>query len=200
MPDLDVTTYAGAEIEPFLPELAALRIEVFREFPYLYDGTEDYERTYLRTYSEAPDSVFVVVRDEGAVVGVSTALPMVEADPAFRAPFEAAGYDVRDVFYFGESVLKAGYRGHGMGRRFFEEREARARSYGARMSTFCAVERPADHPRRPPDYRPLHAFWNRLGYVRHPELRTAYAWKDLDDEGETPKEMVFWLKKLDAGA
>ena len=43
----------GARLEELLPELARLRIIVFRAFPYLYDGTLDYEQRYLRTYAEA---------------------------------------------------------------------------------------------------------------------------------------------------
>ena len=34
---LDVLT--GAAIEPALPDIARLRIAVFRDFPYLYDGS-----------------------------------------------------------------------------------------------------------------------------------------------------------------
>jgi hypothetical protein len=29
---------SGAALQPCIPELARLRFEVFREFPYLYDG------------------------------------------------------------------------------------------------------------------------------------------------------------------
>jgi hypothetical protein len=60
-----------------------------------------------------------------------------------------------------------------------------------------AVERPDDHPRRPPDHVPLDAFWQRRGYTKHPELLATYRWKDLDEPRETPKPMTFWLKRLE---
>jgi hypothetical protein len=41
---------------------------------------------------------------------------------------------------------------------------------------------------------PLDKFWNKRGYVKHPELKTTYTWKDLDDNVETAKPMTFWLK------
>ena len=50
----------GAAIAPHVPDLARLRIEVFREFPYLYDGAEDYERKYLQTYINSPRSLMRV--------------------------------------------------------------------------------------------------------------------------------------------
>ncbi len=34
--------------------LGRLRISVFREYPYLYDGTLEYEREYLKTYVRSP--------------------------------------------------------------------------------------------------------------------------------------------------
>jgi len=34
-------------------DLARLRIAVFQDFPYLYEGTVDYEKTYLQTYANA---------------------------------------------------------------------------------------------------------------------------------------------------
>ena len=66
---------------------------------------------------------------------------------------------------------------------------------GFKHITFCCVERPIDHPRRPKEYVPLDQFWNKRGYYKHPELRSAYSWKDLDDVEESSKPMTFWLKE-----
>lgn len=192
-----VQRVSGGDIDACLPDLARLRIRVFREYPYLYEGSIAYEEKYLKTYVAAPDSVMVLVRDGGRVVGASSGLPLEAEPPSVVEPFLACGYDPRRIFYYGESVLLPDYRGRGLGKRFFEEREAHVRERG-RFETicFCAVQRPDDHPRRPADYAPLDAFWNRRGFVRHPELRTTFSWRDLDEEAESPKPMVFWLKTL----
>jgi len=58
------------------------------------------------------------------------------------------------------------------------------------------VERPTDHPRRPPDYVPLDAFWQKRGYRKHPDFTTTFSWKDLDETTETAKPMTFWIKPL----
>ena len=194
---LHLQRLSGAAINAWLPELARLRIQVFREFPYLYDGSAAYEEKYLKTYVDAPDSVMVLVRDSERVVGASSGLPLEAETPDAIKPFVAQGYDLRRIFYYGESVLLPEYRGRGLGRRFFEEREAHARGLGCfHIACFCAIERPADHPRRPAGYTPLDAFWNRRGFVRHPELGTTYSYRDLDEDQESPKPMVFWLKQL----
>ena len=193
---MDVHTVTGAAIEPYIDDLARLRIAVFREFPYLYDGTAGYEASYLRTYAEAESSFFALAIDEGRVVGVSTAVAMRDAEALFRDPFEAAMIPLDGVVYFGESVLLEPYRGRGLGHRFFDAREEHARRLGASITTFCAVDRPDDHPRRPAQYRTLDGFWQRRGYCRRSDLRVRYPWKDLDEVEETPKHLTFWLRHV----
>ena len=188
-------TYTGSGIEPFIPELARLRTKVFREYPYLYDGTPEYEEKYLRTYSASPESLFVVVRDGERVVGVSTGVPLRDADPPFQKPFRDAGHDLRGIFYLGESVLHPVYRGRGLGRRFFKEREGYARERGYTLTTFCAVERSPEDARRPTAYHPLDEFWKRLGYEKRADLQTTYAWKEVGREEETDHLMLFWVKR-----
>ena len=101
-------------------------------FPYLYDGDLDYERKYLRKFAQLPESTLVVARDGDAIVGASTALPMVNAGAEVAAPFRAAGLDPAQYYYFGESVLSSAYRGQGIGVAFFTHREVRARALGFR--------------------------------------------------------------------
>jgi GNAT superfamily N-acetyltransferase len=193
---LQVFTVTGAAIAPYLTDVARLRIEVFREYPYLYDGDLDYEARYLHTYAASPASLFVLVRDRDRIVGASTAVPMAHEEAAFRQPFADRGLDPAAIFYYGESVIARAHRGRGLGGRFFDEREAHARALGFRHAVFCAVERPPDDPRRPADYRPLDPFWQRRGFRKMPELTTAYVWKELGEDAAAPKPMTFWRKEL----
>lgn len=184
----------GSAVLPWLDALAELRIRVFRDFPYLYDGSLDYERAYLAEYAASDHSIIVLALDGDRVVGCSTGLPMLDADPAFAKPFAAAGFELAELFYFGESVLEADWRGHGIGHRFFDQREAHAHALGFATTTFCAVQRPANHPARPADYRALDAFWRKRGYRPRPDLVTRFAWKDIDQPVETDKPMQFWVR------
>ncbi len=93
-------------------------------------------------------------------------------------------------------MLTREFRGRGLGVKFFEQRETRARGLGFRIAAFCAVDRPADHPRRPKDYASLDKFWGKRGYTKRPDLTTSFAWKDLDEAAATPKPMTFWIKTL----
>lgn len=195
---MQLISLQGAQIRQWLDALAALRIRVFREFPYLYDGSLAYEHDYLETYAQSGDSLCVLVLDGEQVVGMSTALPLAHEDEAFRRPFIEQGIEVETVCYFGESILLPEYRGQGLGVRFFEAREAHARALaGVRHTAFCAVERSVDHPLRPTDYQPLDAFWQRRGYTHRPELYARYEWQDIDALMPDHKTLRFWLKTLD---
>ena len=194
---IQVKRCSGPELRAHLEALAALRIRVFREFPYLYDGSLDYERDYLRTYEDSPGAVVVLALDGERVVGASTGMPLADEEAAFQAPLLAAGRDPAGIFYCAESVLLPEFRGQGLGVRFFEEREAHARQLGGfHTVAFCAVCRPPDHPLRPPGYEPLDRFWQKRGFTRHPELRAHYSWKDIDQDEQTSKPLEFWLKSL----
>jgi hypothetical protein len=196
---LEVRRYCGAAIAPHVPALAQLRIAVFREFPYLYDGSLAYEERYLQTYVDAPGSVALLAFAGDNVVGASTGVPLEDETADFQAPFVRRDGNVAHVFYCGESIVDVAYRGRGLYRRFFAGREAHALELGTfSTSTFCAVERPREHPLRPVDYRGLDTVWKHFGYVRHPELATTFAWKDVDRAADTEKSMVFWLKALRA--
>lgn len=195
---LDVQLVRGSEVERYLDDLARLRIEVFREFPYLYEGSLEYERSYLRSYLQAERTALVVARAGDQVVGVATALPLLaHADAEQLAPaLAASGFASEQTYYFGESVLLRAYRGRGIGHAFFDARERAARDHGFALAAFCAVERPDDHPLRPADYVPHDAFWTRRGYVRRADLVARFSWRDLGASDDTDKPMVFWLKEL----
>jgi glycerophosphoryl diester phosphodiesterase/GNAT superfamily N-acetyltransferase len=197
-PLLRVERVCGADITPWLDALAELRIRVFREWPYLYDGNLAYEADYLAAYARSAGSVFVLAIAGDRVVGCSTGMPLADEHESFRRPFVEAGLDPREVFYFGESVLDPAWRGHGLGHRFFDEREAHARLLGGfRYTTFCAVGRDADDPRRPAGHRPLDAFWSARGYRRRADLRTRFEWRELGEAAASAKLMVYWLRPLD---
>jgi GNAT superfamily N-acetyltransferase len=193
---IEVRRVSGGEITRYLADAARLRIAVFREYPYLYEGDEASERDYLTSYAGCPRSVFVLALDGDKVVGVSTGLPMEDADESFQAPFTNAGYEIREWFYFGESVLDPAYRGRRIGHRFFDEREGHAADLGFAKTCFCSVIRPDDHPLKPDGYRPHDVFWTKRGYVKCPALSAEFAWKQVDSAGEeVPNRLVFWARE-----
>jgi GNAT superfamily N-acetyltransferase len=194
---IEIKTFTGKGLEPYLPDIARLRIEVFRDFPYLYDGSLEYEKEYLKTYVQSSGSIAVLAFDGRHIVGASTALPLSDETDEFKQPFIKHEFNTAKIFYCGESVLKSEYRGRGIYTLFFSERERHARRFDHfEYICFCAVDRSENHPLKPETYRPLDRVWKKFGYHKYPEFTTTYSWKDIDKNHETDKKMVFWMKEL----
>lgn len=191
-----VEVLTGAALEAALDDVAALRIAVFREWPYLYDGDLAYERDYLETYRNSQDAVLVGAFDGARLVGAATGTPMTDHAADFAAAFDGSGLALADIFYCAESVLLPAYRGQGVGHRFFDLREAHGRTLGATVSAFCSVVRPGDHPLKPADYRPLDAFWRKRGYAPLEGATARFSWKDVGQDEETVKPLQVWMRRL----
>ena len=194
--EIDVRALTGAVLEAALDNLAALRITVFRDWPYLYDGSFDYEREYLQTYRDNPGALLIGAFHEGRLIGASTSTLMEDHAAAFSAPFTALNIPLSDVLYGAESVLLPAYRGIGLGHRFIDLREAHARAMGRSYVAFCSVTRPLTHPMKPQNARTNDAFWLGRGYAPLPGVIAEFSWRDLGDQDETVKSLQFWMRKL----
>lgn len=193
---LTYITKQGNAIESVFDDLAKLRIAVFRDFPYLYEGSLDYEKEYLKIYSNSERSFLFAIYDGDKMVGATTCIPLRDETEEIQAPFKEAGFDLESIFYFGESILLKDYRGLGLGHRFFDAREDYAASFGTFKSTcFCSVER-INHPAEPADYRPNDAFWIKRGYKKAPNLKASMEWPDIGETISTAKTMIFWMKEI----
>ncbi|MFN7003614.1 MAG: GNAT family N-acetyltransferase [Roseinatronobacter sp.] len=188
--------FTGGAIAGVIEGLAALRITVFRDWPYLYDGDLDYERRYLQGYAGNPRAIVVAAWAGERLVGASTGLPLTDADAEFAAAFEGSPHDPARIFYCAESVLLPECRGQGAGHHFFDAREEHARALGYAMTAFCSVIRAPDHPARPAGYRPLDGFWRKRGYAPLPGVTAQFHWRDLGDEAESDKTLQFWMRDL----
>jgi len=193
---LTVRALTGAALGAALPDVARLRIAVFRDWPYLYDGDLAYEERYLQSYRDSAAAIVVGAFDGDRLVGAATGTPLADHADEFGAAFAGQGIALDRIFYCAESVLLPAYRGQGAGHRFFDLREAHAKALGFDHVTFCAVQRPADHLARPETPQDLQPFWRKRGYAPLDGVTTTFGWKDIGAERETPKPMQFWMKRL----
>ncbi|MFN7225482.1 MAG: GNAT family N-acetyltransferase, partial [Paracoccaceae bacterium] len=133
---LSVRALQGADLERHLDAVAGLRIAIFRDWPYLYDGTLEYERDYLQTYRDSPQALLVGAFDGDLLIGASTSTPMEDHAEEFAAPFAQHPIALDRILYGAESVVLPEYRGLGLGHRFFDRREAHARDLGRTQVAF----------------------------------------------------------------
>ncbi|MFO7759683.1 MAG: GNAT family N-acetyltransferase [Roseovarius sp.] len=191
-----VVRLTGADLAAALPDVARLRIEVFRAFPYLYDGDPAYEESYLQVYRDSPDAILVGAFDGSRMIGAATGTPMEDHADEFGTALAGTGLNPERIFYCAESVLLPHYRGQGIGHRFFDLREDHARELGRTHCAFCGVLRPEDHPLRPEDHVPLDGFWRKRGYAPVEGAVAQFRWTDIDQPEETDHALQFWMRAL----
>lgn len=189
----------GEAAREYERELAELRINVFREYPYLYEGNKEYEAKYLETYFKSEKSCIIIAVADDQIVGASTSILLSEGDEDFKRPFLNTKFNLDEIVYFGESVLLPDYRGRGLGRQLLQLRENFATMIpGVKYCAFCSVIRSPEDPRKPKNYRSLEDFWQRYGYRKESHLKAKYKWLDLGEKEQSEKEMQFWIKELDS--
>ncbi|PWC87455.1 hypothetical protein TSH100_10040 [Azospirillum sp. TSH100] len=201
--DIWVQRLAGATLADGLEELAALRLAVLGEFPYLYPGSAAYEERYLSDLGSLSDGLILAAFDGNRMIAAVTGAPLDQELDALRDPFAHAGRDPHSIFYFGEVVVLPSHRGRGIGTTLLEIGEAHIRDADRYASAaFGEIVRSTDHPRRPKTYRTPDGTWRRLGYRLEPEIGGTLSWCDACDREETAKPLRFWVKPLatDIGA
>ena len=191
--ELNSKTYFGSQVGEIISQLGELRISVFHDFPYLYDGDLEYEKNYLKVYTKDPRSIVHVVFDNERAIGATTGMPLSLESDEIKEPFQALDFDLDNIYYFGESILLNDYRGRGLGHQFFDIREKQALKYGFEITAFCSVVRPEDHPLKPANYRPNDVFWKKRGYTKQ-DFSCKMSWLDRNEIEETAKELQFWMK------
>ncbi|GJM03343.1 MAG: GNAT family acetyltransferase [Rhodomicrobium sp.] len=193
---LIIKPLTGAAMSPYLDDVARLRLSVFAEYPYLYDGDLEYETWYLAKFASLAGAVLVVALDGDKVIGAATGAPLLHQFEEFSAPLIKAGYDIDQHFYCGESVLVPPYRGRGIGHEFFNYREAQAVSLGLAYCGFFSVIRAEDDPRRPDGYRSLDGFWNKRGYEKLDGVVATFPWREQGENFERMNQLCYWMRAL----
>ena len=197
MVDPKIITLKKDQISVKVKEIARLRIDIFREFPYLYDGDLDYESKYLKKFANTPDSIIIILQDGDKIVGAITGLPLFYEEPNVRAPWIDNGLEVDGVYYFSEILLYSKYRGKGYGAKIFALAEKTVATFNRyNQISLATVVREDDHPLKPKHYVALDYFWQARGYERKSNFICHIPWKDLTESEETNKPLVFWLKNI----
>lgn len=188
-----IREFRGAEAEPYVEAIARLRIDNFREFPYLYDGDLDYERAYLATYFRSASAKIYLVFDGDKAVGFSNSILLSEESDDFTKPFRDKGFALEEYLYIGEAILNPPYRGRKLFHALAKLHEDRIRAEAHKNVLCYSVVRSEDHPLRPEGYKPIEALWTRLGFHHDPELDVPMAWKQVDTGKEEENILAAWV-------
>ena len=191
-----IRTFTGSAIADACAAFQIIHVEVFRDWPYLYEGDAT-APPYITDYARHPRAALFLATEGGEPVGAATCLPLQDESANVQAPFLARGWDPGRFFYFGEGIIREPWRGIGLGVRFFELREGHARAVStADYAAFCSVRRPGDHPLRPAEPHTNDAFWRHRGYVPMQGVDCTMSWRDVGQAERSAHTLDFWIKSL----
>ncbi len=195
---IQITVLKGSEIIPYIPQLAHLRITIFHEYPYLYEGNLSYEEEYLRMYSQSQNSMLVIAQDHDQVIGAITGVPIADSMEEITDLFREKKMPTDGVYYLGEIVLLKEYRKKNLGYAMYKEFEKAVKSFKAyNKLALCEIDRSGTNLKKPDDYTSLDSFWTRQGFIKHPNLVAHFTYMEIGEEEETLHPMVFWSKELE---
>ena len=187
--------FQGIQIKPHIETIAQMRIKYFREFPYMYEGSMDYERTYLDGFSKEKDSLLVMAYDGDNLCGFVTGMPL-ETEASILESLDTAT-DLETNYYLSEFIVEELYRGKGLSRLLDEAIENKALSLGYSGFSILTVKRADIDPRRPEMYRGTDAVWEKLGFIKT-ETSILFSWPTILENGsveDIENLMDFWLKR-----
>jgi GNAT superfamily N-acetyltransferase len=195
--DIHVRSLIGPSLATYLHSIAKLRMDVFREYPFLEEPDLSLETSRLKCYMTSKEAIGVLIFDATILVGVSLGIPLSLERAEIQKPFLDRQIDLSTYYYFAESVLLKPYRNRGIGHHFFDVREVHVKSL-KKYKHICFFDpiRPEIDLYKPADYLPLHDFWRKRGYTHCPDLKCQLVWKGRDDEKACPKTLTFWIKDL----
>ena len=183
----------GSEINHYIDQLGRFRIQIFREYPYLYDGSIEYERTYLGRYSMSPESLLIILEDALGIVGACTGIPLAGEDPEFQNAF--VGENKEEIYYIGEVMLRADSRGKKLGSRLMSTALDLIDSNQFKKISLCTVDRGLGHPREPLGYSPPDYLWKKYGFEKSKNFMAYLDWKDIGHDVETRKPLNIWFRQ-----
>lgn len=193
---VSLRVFNGEEARKYWRQIASLRIEMFKEFPYLYEGAFEYEKEYLETYFKSKNSRILLAFDKEEVIGFSNNIPVFEELEEIQRAFQEQQINPEKYLYIGEVMIKPLYRGQGLLRKFLEYHENFAAKYAYDHLVFMTVKRPAHHPYKPENYRSLEPIWEHFGYHQHPDLDIRIRWKQIDSSQDEDNHLAVWCKSV----
>jgi GNAT superfamily N-acetyltransferase len=201
--NIEIQLYQGEKLNAEIGVLSDFRLRYFREFPYLYVGTKEYEKDYLATYLSDPTTRLLLARDRdknGMVVGVAIGTMLSPELKILCQTDEFSQYTEfmsEQFFYFGEMIFVPEYRSKGVGKQLSEELKEVGRKQGADRFCFFAVDRVRDDIRRPADYVDSDVFFQKFGFEKT-NISVSYDWPTIQADGrveENTNRLWLWVDR-----
>lgn len=198
MPKYHIVHLIGPEAKKYVTDIANIRIQVFKEFPYLYAGTLEYEQEYSDYFSKDERAILIAAMQDERIIGFITGMPLSLENPLTKDVAQkllAKGLtDISHYYYLGEAIVLAEYRKPLLIYNLFKKFKEETKNFTYQKIGILTVIRDKNHPLRPAGYRSIESI---LKYFKfHPtDIIIDFEWPTFQASGEienAANPMLFW--------
>jgi len=189
------------QMKPLLPFVANLRVNIFRNYPYLYDGNIAEEMENLEKYAQHNNSALAIAYCNETPVGFLCGSDLMHYSVHFENSiedlFKSGNLHAKNYYYCADIIILPEHRGKYLAPQLFDAIENYAQQKGYTASCFI-TEHHENHPLKPHDHKSLVPLWNNLNYQKS-ALITYATWQTYQLDGTIKSEqhpLIFWLKTL----
>jgi hypothetical protein len=193
--NITLIALTGKEAKEYLPQIANIRINMFKEFPYLYKGSLEDEKIYLDTYFNSKDTIILLAFDKQRLIAFSNSIPLEQEMDEIKQPFIKNNIDIKKYLYIGEMMIYPEHRNKNLFNIMYKFHEDNAKSIYSNI-VFMSVTRSRNHPSKPRNYRPLDILWKHNGYQELNKIKINLSWKQIDTNKLEENKLSVWSKKL----
>jgi GNAT superfamily N-acetyltransferase len=156
----------ASHLNTLIDTIAQLRIDTFKEYPYLYSGTLEGERDFLQTYNEHQHEMVGQATVDGTLAGILTGKPL-SIFPEATDLFKKEGLNPEEYYYFGEIIILSDFKNKSVDTQLFNNLEQQVKQWGYTKACLMIATDQQNHSMRPASYEDYEAsLCKRLGYVK----------------------------------
>ncbi|QLH36622.1 MAG: hypothetical protein HWD61_11200 [Parachlamydiaceae bacterium] len=196
--DINIKSFEGKEILPYVKEITELCLIIYKEYPFLYEGTEAEYLPFIEYYAQSDQSIACIVFDHARPVGVAIGMPLHLMREKYQTPFSnlCPNEILSEFFYLGEFLLLHEYRGQNLGKQMYLEFERLIQNKDQKNICFCSIDETLTFTPPPLNYHPLEEFWCHLGYQKCKEMTFSIDWRNISESQDSSHPMIYWIKKI----
>ena len=198
---INIEHYSGEHLAANINVLAEFRLRYFREFPYLYVGTEEGEHKHIAEYSANPTTRLILARETNAdnnIIGIAIGTMLTTEPEILRQIGESlrsCEIIPEQCYYFGEMIFVPEYRHRGIGKQMLEALKNAGKEQGASRFCFLAIAREPNDPRRPVGHTDTDIIFRKFGFEKT-ALFVTFDWATIQRDGSvqaSPNRLDLWV-------
>ncbi|MEO9257235.1 MAG: GNAT family N-acetyltransferase [Crocinitomicaceae bacterium] len=196
-----IKIFTKDDVSPLLLFVATLRINIFREYPYLYEGNLKEEMDDLEHCAQLTNNALAIAFYKETPVGFLYGIPLKEFASHFENPvldlFREKNLNPETCYYFADIIVLPEHRGNSLSKKLFNVLEVYAQEQGYHSASFI-TESHDIHPLKPANYKSLEPLWHSLQYKKT-RLTSYGSWQTHQPDGSIARQKHsadIWFKNL----